>query len=129
MKRKILLYILLVVLFTACTRSSDDMVAPANSVANGQWKVSYFWDKKDETADFSGWVINFQSSGVATASKGSAVVNGTWSRTSSKFNLSFGADPLFSELNNDWQVLTFSASSIKLKDDNPLQDDELHFSR
>ncbi len=131
MKKKYLLYLLLVILFTACTRGSDDLPAPDATVAtlNGAWKVSYYWDKKDETSNFSGWSLSFQAGGVATATRGSQVVIGTWSRSSNKFILSFGSDPLLSDLNNDWQVVTFSETSIRLKDDNPLQDDELHLGR
>ena len=46
-----------------------------------------------------------------------------------KFNISFGADPVLSELNDDWQIEDKTSTSIKLKDDNPAQDDRLQFTK
>jgi hypothetical protein len=43
--------------------------------------------------------------------------------------IDFGADPILSELNDDWLKIEKSATFIKLKDDNPAQDDELHFTK
>ncbi|HSR39555.1 MAG TPA: hypothetical protein VLL95_11620 [Phnomibacter sp.] len=131
MKRKYLLYAVLLILFTACTRNSDSLVTPNSSVAAaaGQWKVIFYWDKKDETSNFAGWAISFQADGKLTATKGGTTVNGTWSQTSSRFNLSFGTDPLLSDLAGNWQIISITDSLIKLKDDNPSQDDELHLGK
>jgi hypothetical protein len=131
MKRKYLLYAALVILFTACTRNSDSLVTPNNSVtaAAGQWKVIFYWDKKDETSNFAGWAISFQPDGKLTATKGGTVVNGTWAQTSSKFSLSFGTDPVLIDLAGNWQIISITDSLIKLKDDNPSQDDELHLGK
>lgn len=64
-----------------------------------------------------------------------AVTNGrlmgsinSWSNTSTKFIIDFGIHPIMSELNDDWQIVSFSNNNIQLKDDNPLQDDQLHLS-
>lgn len=131
MKRKYLLYAVLVTLFTACTRNSDSLVTPNSSVAAaaGQWKVVFYWDKKDETSNFAGWAISFQADGKLTATKSGTTVSGTWSQTSSKFSLSFGSDPVLSSLNKNWQIISITDNLIKLKDDNPAQDDELHLSK
>jgi hypothetical protein len=64
---------------------------------------------------------------VLKATKGAAIVSGTWSETSTKFIIDFGADPVLNKINDDWIKLEKSATFIKLKDDNPAQDDELHF--
>jgi hypothetical protein len=130
MKRKYLLYAVLVILFTACTRNSDSLVTPNNAVsATGQWKVLFYWDKKDETSNFAGWAISFQPDGKLTATKGGTVVNGTWAQTSSKFSLSFGTDPVLINLAGNWQIISITDSLIKLEDDNPSQDDELHLGK
>ncbi len=128
MKRSIMLiFALTLVLLTACSKGDDN-----NNVSNppaGNWKVSYFWDEKDETSDFVGFSFVFVDGGSVTATKGGVNYTGTWSETSSKFILNFGTDPVLSELNDDWQKIEKTATSIKLKDDNPLQDDELHLTK
>lgn len=130
MKRKYLLYAAMLILFTACTRNADSLVTPNNAVSStSQWKVIFYWDKKDETSNFAGWTISFLDGGKLTASKGSTVVNGTWAQTSSKFTLSFGGDPVLSDLDGNWQIVSITDSLIKLKDDNPSQDDELHLGK
>ena len=113
--------VLVMVSITACTRNDDDL-----SPAAGDWKVNFYWDKKDETSDFNGWTLRLNSGGQVQAFKGSSTITGTWTETSTKFILNFGSDPLFSELNDDWQIQERTATSIKLKDDNPARDDQLH---
>ncbi len=126
--KKIFIAALLTVLFTACERSSDDIVSPNTPATPGNWKVSYFWDKKDETSNFSGWTIRFNAGGKAEAINGSNTATGTWSKTSTKFIIDFGTHVILSELNDDWQIVSFGSNNIQLKDDNPLQDDQLHLS-
>jgi len=43
------------------------------------------------------------------------------------FNIDFAADPELSDINGNWLKTEKSDTFIKLKDDNPAQDDELHF--
>ena len=70
----------------------------------------------------------FNSGGqlMAHANSG-AVVTGTWSETSTKFTINFGSDPVLSDLNSEWLKTERTGTVIKLKDDNPSQDDQLHF--
>jgi uncharacterized cupin superfamily protein len=63
---------------------------------------------------------------MAHANSG-AVVTGTWSETSTKFTINFGSDPVLSDLNSEWLKTERTGTVIKLKDDNPSQDDQLHF--
>jgi hypothetical protein len=120
--------IILALSFNSCTK---DSVTPPNNTTppSGQWRVSYYWDKKDETSNFSGYSFDFLSAGVLKATKGAAVVNGTWSETSTRFNIDFGADPVLSDINGNWLKTEKTDTSLKLKDDNPAQDDVLHFSK
>jgi hypothetical protein len=69
----------------------------------------------------------FGSGGQLTATKGAAVVTGSWSESSNKFTINFGADPVLGSINAHWLKLEKTATTIKLKDDNPLQDDQLTF--
>lgn len=111
----------------SCTK--DSSTPNDTSAPTGQWVVAFYWDEKDETTDFSGYTFEFQSGGVLKATKGSATVNGTWSETGSDFTINFSTDPVLSGLNDQWLKTEKSSTVIKLKDDNPAQDDQLHFRR
>ncbi len=121
--------ILVVHTLTASTCSKNDDTAGTTGNITGNWKVSLYWDNSDETAKFSGYSFEFKSTGQVTATKGVSVVTGTWSETSSKLIIDFGTHPLLSELNDDWLRLEKTTTLIKLKDDNPAQDDKLEFVR
>ena len=128
MKKILPLISALFVLLSISSCTKDSTTDPTNTTPpTGQWRIHYYWDEKDETSDFSGYTFDFLSGGVLKATKGAVSVNGTWSETSSKFIINFGADPVLSELNDDWLKIEKTATFIKLKDDNPAQDDELHF--
>jgi uncharacterized cupin superfamily protein len=122
----------LVILFTtlqssSCSKSDD--VATINTGITGTWRVSLYWDKKDETSKFSGYNFSFNSGGQLTASNGASNLSGTWSESSTKFTINFGTDPTFSSLNKDWLKEEKTATSIKLKDDNPAKDEKIQFAK
>ena len=128
----LLLALVMVVFFTtlqssSCSKSDDVSAINNNTPISGSWRVSLYWDKKDETNKLNGYSFSFNSSGQVTATKAGTTVNGTWSESSTKFTINFGTDPVLSDINNDWQKVEKTATSIKLKDDNPLQDDQLTF--
>jgi hypothetical protein len=114
---------------SSCSKKDDvDIINNTPAIA-GTYRISFYWDKKDETSNFSGYNFSFNSGGQATATKGSITVKGNWSESSSKFIVDFGTDAVLSDLNDDWQIVEKTASSIKLKDDNPLQDDQVTFTK
>ena len=123
----------LVTLFTTLQSStcskSDDIAPTVSGTPSGTWRVSLYWDSKDETYKFSGYNFTFTTGGQVTATNGSSTVTGTWIESSSKFTLDFGADPLFSNISDDYLKEEKTASSIKLKDDNPLKDERVQFVR
>lgn len=128
--------LVLVTFFTtlqSSTCSKSDDVAAINNTSttpiSGSWRVSFYWDKKDETGNLSGYSFSFNAGGVVTATKNITVVNGTWSESSSTFNIDFGTDAVLSEINGNWQKVEKTSTTIKLKDDNPLQDDQLIFTK
>lgn len=115
-------------LSSTCSKN-DDVVSPGTggNIA-GSWKVSYYWDNtKDETAKFSGYAFTFNSNGQLTAVKGSNTVTGSWTETSSKLIIDFGADPVLSDMNDDWLKTEKTITTIKVKDDNPARDERLEF--
>ena len=129
----LLLALVMVVFFTtlqssSCSKSDDVATINTNTTPiSGSWRVSLKKKKKDETNKLNGYSFSFNSGGQVTATKAGATVNGTWSESSTKFTINFGTDPVLSDINDDWQKIEKTTTSIKLKDDNPLQDDQLTF--
>src|SRR6478735_2673497 len=81
---------LISILFLAasCSKNLDN---PNKVVVDGTWKVALFTDSgNDETSDFTGYTFTFNSTGIITAVKNATSQNGTWSTTSSKFNIDLG---------------------------------------
>lgn len=127
----LVLALALVTLFTTLQSSScskDDVISstPVGTI-NGTWKVSLYWDAKDETNKFTGYRFSFNSGGQVVATNGVTTVAGTWTESSNKLIIDFGTDPLFSKLSDDWLKEEKTSSSIKLKDDNPTKDEKLQF--
>ena len=80
----------------------------------GTWKITYFFDKQDETSYYSGYVFDFQSNGSLTASKGGQTWSGTWTTgiddSKDKMLLSFspGAPSALTELQEDWLIIVIN---------------------
>ncbi|GAB2838486.1 hypothetical protein [Ferruginibacter profundus] len=126
----LILALVLVSFFTTLQSSScskNDDVATVSTAVPGTWRVSLYWDKKDETSKFSGYTFAFTSGGLATATNGGTTINGTWSQGSSKFTISFGANATLSNLNKSWLIEQKTATAINLKDDNPSSDEKVQF--
>ncbi|MBK7433142.1 MAG: hypothetical protein IPI66_04015 [Chitinophagaceae bacterium] len=121
----------LVTLFTTLQSStcskSDDVVTNTTGTPAGTWRVSLYWDSKDETSKFTGYNFTFAAGGQVTATNGASTVTGTWTETSTRMILDFGADPLFSKISDDYLKEEKTSVSIKLKDDNPLKDEKVQF--
>jgi hypothetical protein len=125
----VLVIIFTMLLSSSCSKKDDVAVINSTPAITGSYRISFYWDKKDETSDFAGYNFSFNAGGQATATKGGTTVKGTWSETSTKFIIDFGTDAVLSDLNDDWQIVEKTATSIKLKDDNPLQDDQVTFTK
>lgn len=82
--------------------------------AAGQWKITYFFDKKVETGNYSAYVFEFGSNGSLSAFNGSQTWNGTWATgvddSANKFVIDFsGAVPsALTELEEDWRIIEIS---------------------
>ncbi len=118
-----------VILFAFCISCSKDDKPDTPGAISGQWIIHYYWDEKEETADFAGYVFEFLSNGQVKAVKAGNTVTGTWQETSNKFILDFGNDPVLEEINDDWAKVEHTTNFIHLEDDNPAQDDQLHFQK
>ena len=53
---------------------------PSNNItpSAGKWKVAYFFDKQDETSNYSSYTFEFQANGTLIASNGNQTFSGTW---------------------------------------------------
>jgi hypothetical protein len=114
--------------FASCSKDDDNSTSSTTPPA-GQWFIHYYWDEKDETNDFSGYTFEFLTNGQVKATKAGTTVTGSWQETTSEFIINFGTDPVLQEINDDWQKIEKTSSFLHLEDDNPAQDDELHFKK
>jgi hypothetical protein len=93
--------------------------ALSSIIVDGTWYVSYFFDDTDETSDYAGYNFAFNVSGNATAVKNTTTINGSWSNYidsgDEKLEFSFNGSVL-DELEDDWEVIEYSATQIRLKD-------------
>ena len=87
-------------------------------VSDGVWSVSSYLDNDmDETIDYNGYNLTFNTDGTVVADNG-APINGTWSvqNAGNKFVLDFGSSIPFDEFNDDWDVISVSDTQIQLQD-------------
>ncbi len=87
-------------------------------LSSGTWRITYFFDNEDETSNYSGYNLTFNSNGTSVAIKNALNINGNWSSfiDSGKLQLLLAFDGLtLNEIEEDWQVKEFNATTIKLK--------------
>jgi hypothetical protein len=100
-------------LSAGCQKNDDDNPAPGGGTApaSGPWKVSYFFDKQDETSNYTGYTFEFGADGALTASNGAQSWSGTWSAgfddSRDKFLMDFTGTPpsALAELEEDWLII------------------------
>ena len=98
-----------------------------NHAQTGTWRVAKFIDSgNDETIHFANYLFSFQSSGVLNATNGGSSYTGTWSiidnnsnddsKDDLDFNINFNLTNDFEDLNDDWDIVSYSSSKIELYD-------------
>ena len=96
---------------------NDDLTA---ILSDGLWIVaSYTEDNDDQTANYTGYELNFDMNGTVSASNGTNTNNGTWAVFSSgnQMAMDFGTDIPFEELSDDdWDVISVSATQVIIQD-------------
>ncbi len=126
---------LIFMLNVASMCSNDDDVIPSpsvnpspviNTVKNGTWRITFFQDSgTNETSNFDGYTFTFGSSSVLTAENGANTYTGSWSVTSDNshddspsndldFNINFATPANFEELSEDWNILEFTSTKVRL---------------
>jgi hypothetical protein len=120
----------------ACTSGSNTSVNAGQVVSSGTWRVTLFTDSgNDLTSNFSGYSFTFISGGILIAVQGSITKNGIWSvsTSSNKFNIDMGvkdnSNKPLGDLTNDWQIISSSATEVKLKDNNAGSNEFVTFSK
>lgn len=89
-------------------------------LTQGSWYVSSYIDDDgdNETDDFEEYTFEFYSNNDLTVFKNSFFANGSWSYTVNggieKLNLNFN-DSNFSDLDQDWIILEYTTTTIRLK--------------
>ena len=133
MKIRILIYVSVLLTVISCTNKNDD--TPINTtqttvktnVQSGTWRITKFIDSgTDETNHFAGFNFTFNSSGVLNANNGTTIYDGNWSITDSNsnddsqddldFNISFNLTNDFEDLNDNWDSISQSTTTIALID-------------
>ncbi|MFN8266325.1 MAG: hypothetical protein U0T11_09680 [Chitinophagaceae bacterium] len=121
--------IIFMVTNSSCTKNSTSNSAGTADLTTATWRVSYYWDTKDETSNFTDYVFMFSNTGVVMAHKGSTMITGTWSETGTKLTIDFGSDPVLSAISKKWLKTETTSTVVKMKDDNTSQDDQLHLTK
>lgn len=130
----VLLVLPLMLVLFACSKNNaaDNNNLPFTS---GTWMVHLFTDSgSDETSDFAGYDFVFGADGKLTATKLGVTATGTWAtRTDDglqKLDLNLvTTNAVLLQVNNDWIILSSSASLMELGDDNGASGEVLHFMK
>ena len=113
---KILMSSLLYISIFLVIGCSKDETTQATT--NG-WRITSFLDDgKNLTTSFDGYVFDFQSTGVVTATKGNDIIKGVWKEYTdsgrTKFVLEFTMSGVFGEISEDWTLVTKTDKLMQL---------------
>ena len=130
----VLLCIFMLNVASMCSSDDNNSNPPAdptpviNIVNQGTWRITLYNDSGTiKTSNFTGYNFTFGTGSALTASNGSNTYNGTWSVTSGDsnddnpsndldFNIGFTTPANFADLTDDWDIVTYTASKIELRD-------------
>lgn len=154
MLKQNVLYVLLITLILFATSSCDDDNSINNStdiseeltniVSGNNWIITKMTDSDDDyTNDFAGYIFTFNNDGSVIADNSTNSYTGTWrienddkyddsndSDDDTEFTITFNMTNYFTELNEDWDILSYSSSKIELIDESDDDEDEyLTFER
>lgn len=117
-----------------CGANSGNPDGLEEILVQGNWFVSLYQDDDDDddddTSDFQGYTFTFNADNTITISFNATTSSGTWQIINDggdiKLDLTF-TDSNLQELTDDWELIEFANSLIRLKDDN--ENEFLNFSR
>ena len=129
------------ILSTGC-KKSDDLVPPDTSnstVTSGNWQISSFTQRtEDKTSDFDGLIFTFSDSSTLVVS-GSESMQGTWhynapspgyyGSATGSFTINLGTGSPFKRLSRTWNVVSQTASELKLDAAEATEDEHVTFTK
>lgn len=119
--KRFLLLLAISATLVSCSLLDDNSLPNGSAPASGTWKVSYFYDKSDETSYYTGYTFEFSSDGKLTAANGSQIYTGAWSAgfddSKNKFLINFnGVHPsALEDLEEDWLIIEQSSDFMHFK--------------
>ncbi|WP_330441952.1 hypothetical protein [Flavobacterium sp. C4GT6] len=131
---KLVLACTLITVLLSCSSDDDnssvntDTSQIVSAAQSGTWSITSFVDSgNDETNHFTGYAFTFGSNEVLTAVNGDSTVIGTWSVTTDDsnddnpsgdvdFNIGFASPTDFTDLTDDWDIVTVTSTTISLID-------------
>lgn len=133
MKNIQLVTIAVIFLLSSCTKWQSNQKQITKISTNGTWLISsYVDDGSDETNDYTSFRFEFLEDGTLNATdllnSSSNPYVGSWSITDSNssddddslqdldFNILFSGNSLLEELSDDWDIVSYNESEIKLID-------------
>lgn len=102
-----------------------------NAMSTGSWSITLYNDSGvDETGDYDNYTFTFASDGKLIADNGMETFTGLWYITKDDdgsddstddendidFNIAFSSNDLLLEISDDWDVSSWSGSSLELID-------------
>lgn len=108
--------------------SSTDPTPVITIVSQGTWRITSYVDSgTNETNHFTGYNFTFGASSLLTATNGTNTYPGTWSVVTDTtnddnpssdldFNIAFASPVDFADLTDDWDVVSYTATTISLID-------------
>ncbi|MEO5600934.1 MAG: hypothetical protein ABIR06_08410 [Cyclobacteriaceae bacterium] len=90
------------------------------ALLNSNWQITYFFDGSDETGAFADFVFIFHEDGATLSTNGVSSIQGTWDTNgdngSINIKLNLGEEAPLDAIMEDWEVVEFNSSLIKLQD-------------
>ncbi|MBN2729651.1 MAG: hypothetical protein JXR53_10545 [Bacteroidales bacterium] len=122
MKHNIFFTVIISAAFIMASCKKDDSVKVSNNIVDGNWKISYYYDKDhDETSSYADMSFTFNDNGNVIVASGTSSYSGTWSTgnddSKEKFYITFSSPTSLVEISDDWIIDSQSKSIIELSDD------------
>lgn len=97
---------------------TDDTAVVA-ALTDGSWEITYFFDETNRTSEYESFAFTFNEDDTVIAANGALSINGTWQSFGDdgilEIAFDFGEDNPFEDINDNWEVIEYSSSIIKLK--------------
>lgn len=116
-----------------CATNNNPSLGFNDVLTANSWKISYYYDEKEKTQSYNGYVFVFNSDKSVTATKSGITTTGQWSTKTDngirEFKLSFSPD-LLHQLDEDWKLFEFNSSQLRFRKEEGSNDNHyLYFEK